>query len=470
MFQARITGLRMTICASQILLAAALVLCWSVVFRWLQHPLLETERITVVEFSIIFLALFADHLRTKDISEDRLDVRSFPFVLRRSLEQSAFVGLVFFAYAFFAKDHSISRAFLSCYLGTLFGALVASGWLLPRLLGRVFFRGHHQTRTLLLGTISSIDRYSGWIKAKQHLGIKIIGVVATGQDPAPGGSPAFPILGTPDSLRSILALHQPDAVVHLDIPPDQGSLEDYRTLCDRFGARFLALCDFARTLSVSVSFFFDDGVHVMAISREPLQSPVNRTVKRCFDVLVSLPVVCLILPILAVAVWIIHRLQSPGPLLYRQVRAGQNGTPFTLWKFRTMHPNNPDEALQASHGDARVFPMGRWLRKLSVDEFPQFLNVLLGNMSIVGPRPHLSVHDEAFADVAQRYRVRSFVKPGITGLAQIKGLRGETRTDAHIIDRVESDVFYLENWSIFLDLLIVVKTIPQLIQPPNSAY
>ena len=321
-----------------------------------------------------------------------------------------------------------------------------------------------------MGSVSSVDRYARWIEAKQHLGIEIIGLVAEPGAAAAHGVAPFPILGSPDALESILVLHQPHAVVHLDLPADHGSLEEYRTLCDRFGARFLALCDFAQTLSRSLSFFFDDGVHVMAVSREPLQSPFNRTVKRCFDVAISLPVVCLVLPPLVAAVWVMHRLQSPGPLLYRQVRAGQNTTPFILWKFRTMHLDNPDEAAQATDGDPRVFSTGRWLRKLSLDEFPQFLNVLLGTMSIVGPRPHLAAHDEAFADVALRYRVRSFVKPGITGLAQIKGLRGETRTDSHIIDRVESDVFYLENWSIFLDLMIVLKTIPQVILPPKTAY
>jgi exopolysaccharide biosynthesis polyprenyl glycosylphosphotransferase len=338
------------------------------------------------------------------------------------------------------------------------------------MLGRLFFHGPYQTRTLLLGSFSSIERYAAWLSAKQHLGIEIIGVAMPDQDSAHAGLTSFPLLGTLESLPGVLALHRPHAVVHLDLPPDRGSLEDYRTLCDRFGVRFLALCDFARTLSRSVSFFFDGEIHVMAISREPLQSPFNRSVKRCFDVLVALPIVFFILPPLAALVWLMHRVQSPGPLIYRQVRAGQNGTPFTLWKFRTMHPNNPDEALQASSAeDSRIFPMGRWLRKLSLDEFPQFLNVLLGTMSIVGPRPHLAAHDTAFADVAHRYRVRSFVKPGITGLAQIKGLRGETRTDATIIDRAESDVFYLENWSILLDLLIVLKTIPQLILPPRTA-
>jgi len=470
MFQARVTGLRMANCTVQMLIAGGLILFGAAMFRWMRYPIVDTVSATFIQVSVVIFALSIDYARTRDTREDRLDVRSFPFVLRQSLGQTMLVGLAFFAYAFVARDDSLSRSFLACYLAALFLALCASGWALPGLLGRIFFHGPHRTRTLLLGSVSSIDRYSEWIKAKQHLGIEIIGVVSPGQPAGSAELDPFPILGCPESLPSVLAKHRPHAVVHLDLPQDHGTLEDYRTLCDRSGARFLALCDFAQSLSRSVSFFFDDGIHVMTISREPLQSPINRTVKRCFDVLVALPVVFLLLPPLALLVWAIQRIQSPGPLLCRQVRAGQNATPFVLWKFRTMHPHNTNEAVQATQDDARIFPMGRWLRKLSIDEFPQFLNVLLGTMSIVGPRPHLPAHDTAFADVAQRYRIRSFVKPGITGLAQIKGQRGETQTDAHIINRVESDVYYLENWSIRLDLLIVLKTIPQLILPPKTAY
>ena len=138
MLQARITGLRMASCAAQMLVAAALFVWADAAFRWMQFPLLGTRRTTVVELAIILCALFADHLRTKDIRDDRLDVRSFSFVLRRSTAQTGFVGLAFFAYAFVAKDVSLSRVFLGSYLAGLFGALLASGWMLPRALGGFF--------------------------------------------------------------------------------------------------------------------------------------------------------------------------------------------------------------------------------------------------------------------------------------------------------------------------------------------
>jgi lipopolysaccharide/colanic/teichoic acid biosynthesis glycosyltransferase len=134
-----------------------------------------------------------------------------------------------------------------------------------------------------------------------------------------------------------------------------------------------------------------------------------------------------------------------------------------------MHVANPDVTKQASKGDSRIYPGGQWLRKLSLDELPQFLNVLRGEMSVVGPRPHLMQHDDIFARVLVNYPVRRNVKPGITGLAQVRGFRGETRTNEDVVKRVESDIYYLENWSLFLDVWIILRTAWQVIFPPRTA-
>jgi putative colanic acid biosynthesis UDP-glucose lipid carrier transferase len=135
-----------------------------------------------------------------------------------------------------------------------------------------------------------------------------------------------------------------------------------------------------------------------------------------------------------------------------------------------MHVNHASEDVQASKDDQRIYPAGRWLRKLSVDELPQFVNVLLGDMSVVGPRPHLQKHEELWIRAMRKYVVRRFVRPGITGYAQVKGYRGEVRSDADVQNRVEMDIYYLENWSFSLDLVIILKTIQQCIVPPRSAY
>ena len=143
---------------------------------------------------------------------------------------------------------------------------------------------------------------------------------------------------------------------------------------------------------------------------------------------------------------------------------------FKIYKFRTMHSNNGEISRQASVADDRVYPLGKWFRKLSVDEVPQFWNVLRGDMSIVGPRPHLIEHNQQFSKFMGNYHVRTFVKPGITGLAQVRGFRGEARNSADIENRVACDIEYLENWNLTLECGIIVRTFAHLFRPPRSAY
>jgi len=149
-----------------------------------------------------------------------------------------------------------------------------------------------------------------------------------------------------------------------------------------------------------------------------------RAIKRTLDIVVSLPIVVLIIPPLSLVVWLAQRIQAPGPLVFMRLRGGKHRKEFSMLKYRSMYAGNFDVAEQATTNDERIFPIGRFLRKSSLDEFPQFINVLIGEMSLVGPRPHLSEHDKKFSKIDPTYRMRSLVKPGITGLAQIRGFRG----------------------------------------------
>jgi len=168
-----------------------------------------------------------------------------------------------------------------------------------------------------------------------------------------------------------------------------------------------------------------------------------------------------------------QRLQAPGKLLFVQKRSGHRRNEFNIYKFRSMYDHSRDsasEAVQARKGDNRIFPFGRFLRQSSLDEFPQFLNVLRGDMSIVGPRPHMPAHDAEFRHFYKGYRTRHFAKPGITGLAQTRGFRGEISDPALLQQRVQNDLYYIANWSIWLDLQITVKTFWQVFSPLKTAY
>jgi lipopolysaccharide/colanic/teichoic acid biosynthesis glycosyltransferase len=183
--------------------------------------------------------------------------------------------------------------------------------------------------------------------------------------------------------------------------------------------------------------------------------------------------VLLVLPPLGAWVWIMQRFQAPGPLLHVRERRGQRGQVFRMLKFRSMHVRPEDaasESKQAQPEDERIFPFGRFLRRRSLDEFPQFWNVLCGHMSVVGPRPYMPLLDEEFRQQTRGYRTRHLVKPGITGLAQSLGYRGGILETEMLKRRVYWDVFYITHWSVWLDLQITARTLWQVVRPPQTAY
>ena len=214
--------------------------------------------------------------------------------------------------------------------------------------------------------------------------------------------------------------------------------------------------------------FFDqfDDLHVVRhgpiasihLVRSPL-SPSEVLLKRAFDIVAASLALLLLWPVLAVAAVAI-RLDSPGPALFRQRRYGFNQEPFRILKFRSMITLEDDRTLQqVKSGDARVTRVGRFLRRANIDELPQLINVLMGDMSLVGPRPHALAHDQAFERDIAVYARRHNVRPGITGWAQVNGWRGETDTPEKVHGRVEHDLFYIDNWSLLFDLAILVRTV-----------
>jgi putative colanic acid biosynthesis UDP-glucose lipid carrier transferase len=209
---------------------------------------------------------------------------------------------------------------------------------------------------------------------------------------------------------------------------------------------------------------------VISSRTEPLENMTNKVLKRCFDSCFSLFVLLCIMswliPILAI--WI--KLDSKGPVFFKQLRSGKNNTPFWCWKLRSMRVNANADLVQASLSDSRVTRIGAILRKTSLDELPQFFNVLVGDMSVVGPRPHMVQHTTDYSGLIDEFMVRQLVLPGITGWAQVTGFRGGTASEVSMKARVAADIWYLENWSIMLDLKIFFLTIWQVMSGDENAY
>jgi putative colanic acid biosynthesis UDP-glucose lipid carrier transferase len=211
-------------------------------------------------------------------------------------------------------------------------------------------------------------------------------------------------------------------------------------------------------------------VPVLEFRSIPLDDSYSLAFKRVFDVVFSIFVIGFIMSWLTPILALLIKLESDGPVFFKQKRNGYNYKSFNCFKFRSMVINKEADLIQVQKADDRVTNVGKFLRQTSIDELPQFFNVLIGDMSVVGPRPHMLSHTDMYASKVDKFMVRHFVKPGITGLAQVSGFRGEVESDSDIIGRVKFDIYYVENWSVLLDVKIIIKTIVKAFKGDDKAY
>lgn len=222
---------------------------------------------------------------------------------------------------------------------------------------------------------------------------------------------------------------------------------------------------FSKNLKIDYYEFFP----VLSLRKTPLHEPMAQIAKRAFDIAFALTVIILVLSWLTPILAFLIKLESKGPVFFKQSRPGINEQEFFCYKFRSMQLNETTEQ-SVIKNDPRVTRIGKFIRKTSIDETPQFLNVLLGEMSVVGPRPHLWSQNNLYSTRIKKYIIRHYVKPGITGLAQVRGFRGEISTDEDMINRIKYDVFYIENWSLLLDVKIIVQTVVNIFKGDEKAY
>jgi len=209
---------------------------------------------------------------------------------------------------------------------------------------------------------------------------------------------------------------------------------------------------------------------IITLRTEPLELIQNRFKKRVFDLMFSSMVILFVMSWLYPLMALLIKWEGKGPVLFKQLRSGRNDTPFWCYKFRSMTVNADSDKVQATKDDVRITKIGAFLRRTSLDEMPQFFNVFLGNMSVVGPRPHMLKHTEEYKTIISKFMVRHFLKPGITGWAQVNGFRGETRLLEDMDNRVKYDIYYLENWTTALDVRIIFMTIINAIRGEENAY
>ena len=429
-----------------------------------------------VNFPLYFLGVFLAgplSYTFKDENLPQTDLKSFQWVaaIRRTNYQVIVLSLVLFAIVFTTKDKAISRLFIGSFIASVWLLAVPVNRYVPEWIAGIAFRGNNSVRTVFLGSAKSARRLELWAERQPFFGIDILGLIT--YEMATDLQLRMPILGEFIDMSLIIDAYKVDQVVLLETRNSDWWVDSVVEMCEKAGCGILIFNPWEEYFDQELIPVQQGGHTFFTLQEEPLENPINRVVKRAIDIVISLPVVIFTLPLLCIAVKLMHWHQAPGPLFFKQERSGQRGRKFQIYMFRSMRHGDgarDREGEQAKLDDDRIFPWGQFIRKASIDEFPQFINVLFGQMSAVGPRPHLLQHDDEFSEQVNIYRTRHFVKPGITGLAQCKGYGGEVTKLSLIEERVYYDLQYIRGWSIWLDIWILAKTCVQLFKPPKSAY
>lgn len=438
------------------------------VFDYLDYRI-KVENINLYMSGVV-IGSIANLRLLKRYSEHFVDLGWYR-TFRLSFQQLIRIMLLQLAVVFALKDSDISRMFLTTYFAGSFTVLFAMNKILPKHLCRLSFKTQ-AIPTLIVGSTESLASLEDWIKDKASYGIEIVGYTGEQQCP-PSSQQPIPCLGSIDDLARNLEINRISQVVIVEKSLSPEGAKRAMAISQKSGCRVRIYNNWQADIQQRIMVEHEGNYTFLTYEDEPLENPINRMIKRGFDVAMSLPIVAFVLPPLTLLVWAFQRKQSAGPIFYAQPRTGMTKRTFHIIKYRTMHTsdaNTKNVAKQATKGDSRIYPFGAFLRKTSLDELPQFINVLLGEMSVSGPRPHLIDHDREFSEKLQVYYTRHFVKPGITGLAQSLGLRGEINEPEHLRKRIAYDITYINTWSFWLDLKIMIRTAKAVVFPPKSAY
>lgn len=427
----------------------------------------ESENLRLF-FLINSMALFVAEWRFHTIIHERIVVGSY--VIRRVLELS--VTQIAVAYVILrAMDFPTAVGWQMIMQGIVFFIILVLIRFIELSIIKRYRRRGGNTRTITFaGADSRLKEVYNQLATDPAKGYKVIGYYA---DTTLLEDQEVPCLGSLDFLLG--HLHEPESLqigdeLFVSIPRrETENILRLSRFCERNMVRFFYVPMAAESIPLNFQREYISDIEVLTTHESPLEDPTNRLVKRTCDILFSmgfLLATALIWPFIVLMI----KIQSPGPVLFKQQRTGLGGKTFTLLKFRSMHVNSDADKVQATKDDARVFPFGRFLRKTSLDELPQFWNVLRGDMSIVGPRPHMLAHTEIYSKLIDKYMVRHFVKPGITGWAQVTGYRGETKELWQMEGRVQRDIWYMEHWNIWLDIRILWLTAKSILKRDKNAY
>ena len=389
-------------------------------------------------------------------------------VFSRSTMRSYFYWLVaVMVYLFFTRQLEISRLFILVVLVS-FGIMLLTNRFLF-LVARTYMRQKHllTRKVLIVGYNDTAKKLTEYLEDEDNF-TEIVGYCEKEENVHE--LTHYPILANVESVMQVSLQKGVEEIYSTIAPEHNFSVYQLMKETEQACIRFRVIPDLSYFINRPFYVEFLKDIPVLTFRREPLEDSSQRLKKRLLDIIVSLFVIVFMLswlmPLLALLIY----LESPGPIFFKQLRSGRNNKAFSCLKFRSMRMNNDAHLKQASRDDNRITRIGRIIRKTSLDEFPQFFNVLKGEMSLVGPRPHMLKHTDDYSQVLEQYMVRHFAKPGITGWAQVNGYRGETRELEQMKGRVEHDIWYLENWSLWLDVKIIILTAYNIFRGEKNAF
>ena len=341
---------------------------------------------------------------------------------------------------------------------------------LTRVFARPFRRKHHANmphKVMIIGYNSLAKKLASYLE-EEGMNTEIVGFCEEAENVHELSN--YPIVDSVDNSIIASRLYHVNEIYSTIAPEQHMGIYELMQEADEACIHFRLIPDLSQFIKRNVYINYLKDIPVLSLRQEPLSKAGNRIRKRLFDIVFSLLVTVFILswlvPLLGLLIW----LESPGPIFFKQQRTGRDKKVFYCLKFRSMKMNKEADIKQATKNDSRFTGIGRFMRCTNLDEFPQFINVLKGDMSIVGPRPHMLKHTDDYSRLINKFMVRQFLKPGITGWAQINGYRGEIKTIEQLQQRVEHDIWYMEHWSMWLDVRIVFTTFVHMIIGEKNAF
>ncbi len=394
-------------------------------------------------------------------------ILSFENFIKRTIQVYIIWIVIIMFYLFFSRELSISRLFISLTILSFGSGLLVNRFLYLGIRNYFKARNYLIKKVLILGYNDTAKKLTKYFE-EDGLNTKLVGYIEDRENIHELSN--YPVLAEIEDTLEVAKAHDIQEIFSTITPEQNKDIYALMYQSEKECIRFKIVPNLSVFITKDVHIDYFNDLPILSLHSEPLNDVGNRIKKRLLDIVVSTAVILFVLSWLVPILGLLIFLESGRPVFFRQLRTGKNKKPFNCIKFRSMRVNKDADVKQATQNDMRVTAIGKFIRKTSLDEFPQFFNVFVGEMSLVGPRPHMLKHTTDYSKVVDDYMIRQFIKPGITGWAQINGYRGEINNPEQIHMRVTKDLWYIENWTLWLDVQILFQTVYSIFKGDKNAF